>query len=69
MISQQDILNARILIVDDQQYNVLLLEQILQDDGYTSYASTMDPTQVCALHRKHRILLDLHMPVMDGFEV
>ena len=72
MISQQEILKARILIVDDQKYNVLLLEQILQDEGYTNYASTTDPTQVCDLHSKNcydLILLDLHMPVMDGFEV
>jgi PAS domain S-box-containing protein len=72
MISQQDILNARILIVDDQENDVLLLEQILHDYGYTSYSSTTNPTQVCELHRKHcydLILLDLHMPVMDGFLV
>jgi DNA-binding response OmpR family regulator len=72
MISQQEILNARILIVDDQQYNVLLLEQVLYDEGYTSFTATTDPTQVCELHRQHcfdLILLDLHMPVMDGFVV
>lgn len=72
MISQQDIFNARILIVDDQKYNVLLLEQILCDEGYTRCRSTMDPSQVCELHRKHHfdlILLDLNMPIMDGFEV
>lgn len=72
MISQQEILKARILIVDDQEYNVLLLEQILQDEGYTNFSATMDPTQVCDLHSKNcydLILLDLHMPVMDGFEV
>jgi len=35
-------------------------------------AATLDPQQVCALHRAHRydlILLDLQMPVMDGFGV
>jgi PAS domain S-box-containing protein len=72
MISEQEILNARILVVDDQQYNVQLLEQMLSDSGYTSISTTTDPTQVCELHRKHcydLILLDLNMPVMDGFKV
>jgi CheY-like chemotaxis protein len=34
--------------------------------------STMNPREVCALHRKHHydlILLDLQMPGMDGFQV
>jgi len=67
-----DILNARILIVDDQEVNVSLLEQLLGEAGYTSVASTMKPQEVCALHRKNRydlILLDLQMPGMDGFQV
>ena len=67
-----DILNASILIVDDQEANVRLLAQMLQEAGYTSVSSTMDPREVCALHRKNRydlILLDLQMPGMDGFQV
>jgi PAS domain S-box-containing protein len=67
-----DILNAGILIVDDQEANVSLLAQMLREAGYTSVASTMDPREVCALHRKNRydaILLDLQMPGMDGFQV
>ena len=35
MISKRDILNATILIVDDQDANVRLLEQMLSDAGYT----------------------------------
>ena len=71
-ISEVDILNARILIVDDQETNVALLEQMLRDAGYLNVASTMCPREVCAQHRKHHydlILLDLQMPGMDGFEV
>ena len=72
MVSTADILNASILIVDDQESNVSLLEQLLSEAGYTCVASTMNPQEVCALHRKNRydlILLDLQMPGMDGFQV
>jgi len=72
MISATDILHARILIVDDQEANVLLLEQMLREAQYTSIASTMDPSQVCELHLLNHydlILLDLQMPGMDGFQV
>src|SRR5665647_3065471 len=72
MISTADILNASILIVDDQEDHVLLLERLLRDSGYVSITSTMDPGEVCELHLKNRydlILLDLQMPRMDGFQV
>jgi PAS domain S-box-containing protein len=72
MIETPDILNASILIVDDQESNIILLEQLLSQAGYTSVSSTMNPQEVCALHRKNSydlILLDLQMPAMDGFQV
>lgn len=72
MLSAVEILNARILIVDDQETNVQLIEQLLQEAGYTCVDSTMNSQEVCALHRKNRydlILLDLQMPGMDGFQV
>ena len=72
MITESEILDASILIADDQPANVQLFKQLLADAGYTRIASTMNPLEVCALHTEHRydvILLDLLMPVMDGFQV
>jgi two-component system cell cycle response regulator len=72
MVSNADILNASILIVDDQEANVRLLEQMLGEAGYRRMTSTTDPHAVCALHRANHydlILLDLLMPGMDGFQV
>ena len=72
MIGELEIHSARILIVDDQEANVVLLARMLAGSGYTSVTSTMNPLEVCPLHREHRydlILLDLQMPGMDGFQV
>jgi len=72
MLTDTDLQNARILIVDDQSAHVHLLERLLKEAGYLNVAATLDPKQVCALHREHRydlILLDLQMPGMDGFGV
>jgi PAS domain S-box-containing protein len=71
-LAESEILNASVLIVDDQESNVSLLRQMLEGAGHTRIASTMDPREVCALHRKNAydlILLDLQMPGMDGFQV
>ncbi len=72
MISSSDILHGKVLIVDDQDTNVLLLERMLRGAGYDSVASTTNPGEVCELHRKNcfdLILLDLQMPGTDGFQV
>jgi PAS domain S-box-containing protein len=72
MTLSAEILKASILIVDDQMANVQLLEQLLGEAGYSNVTACMNPEEVCTLHRKNRydlILLDLQMPVMDGFQV
>lgn len=72
MISEQDILRARILIVDDQEANTELLTQVLAGAGYTAVSAINDPKQVCELYRRNHydlIMLDLLMPGMDGFQV
>jgi adenylate cyclase len=72
MVNSSEILEARILVVDDQEANVLLLVRMLRGAGYSSVTATMDPHQVCELHRQNPyslILLDLQMPGLDGFQV
>jgi diguanylate cyclase (GGDEF)-like protein len=72
MMGARAILDASILIVDDQESNVSLLEQLLSAAGYTHVTSTMNPHGVCAMHRENNydlILLDLQMAGMDGFQV
>lgn len=71
-LDAHDILNANILVVDDQQANIDLLGQMLHESGYSRITTTLNSKEVCALHRKNHydlILLDLQMPDMDGFQV
>ena len=64
--------NASILIVDDELANVRLLEKIFSTMRYGNVISTQDPCQVVPLFQEHNvdlILLDLDMPVLDGYGV
>lgn len=64
--------NAKVLLVDDEQYNLLLLEEILKNAGYRHLLSTTDPRQALPLFIEKQpdiLLLDLHMPHLDGFAV
>jgi putative two-component system response regulator len=64
--------DARILVVDDERVNVVLLERILEQDGYTNVRSTTRSDEAVALYDEFEpdlVLLDLHMPGLDGFAV
>ena len=72
MISAAEILNAKVLIVDDQEVGAELLNEILTRAGYTDVTCTTNPYEVCELHRLNSynvILLDMQMSGMNGFQV
>lgn len=67
-----DFSTARILIVDDQPPNVRLLERLLGSHGFRELTGTTDSREVEPLFERIQpdlILLDLHMPYLDGFAV
>jgi cyclic di-GMP phosphodiesterase len=64
--------HARILIVDDEPGNVDLLRRVLERAGFHNLKSTNDPRDAVPLYVETRpdlILLDLHMPHIDGLAV
>ncbi|RZA23527.1 MAG: response regulator, partial [Proteobacteria bacterium] len=64
--------NARILIVDDNLPNTRLIERILESGGLNNFRSLHNGREALATVKQFEpdlILLDLHMPDVDGFEV
>jgi putative two-component system response regulator len=67
-----DLHDAHILIVDDQESNILLLERLLEHHGYKHVTSIKDSSQTLTHFEQGApdlLLLDLQMPDPDGFEV
>lgn len=72
MLDKNDILKAKILIVDDESSNIIVLETALKQAKYSSITSTTDSREAAMLYQELRpdlVLLDLRMPNLDGFEV
>src|ERR1043166_4497964 len=72
MITPDDLLEARILMVDDQQENLDLLTDILTARGYRHLTAISDSREAVSRYaalRPHLVLLDITMPHLDGFEV
>jgi cyclic di-GMP phosphodiesterase len=71
-VEQNLLTTARILIVDDQPSNLMLLEGILQEADFTSTYSITDSRKTLEAFTEYRpalVLLDLQMPYLDGFAV
>ena len=68
MISESEILAARILVIGDQESSVLLYK-LLSDAGYSRVSSTANPPgagELDEIVRYDLIVLDLQMAVIDG---
>ena len=71
-MTDNEILNAKILIIDDADANLRLLEALLAKEGFEQVISTADSTKTIDLFTAFQpdlILLDLMMPVLDGYEI
>ena len=71
-MNEADILNTKILIVDDAEANLKLLEDLLTREGFHQIISTTDSTRALDLFiafQPDLILLDLMMPELDGYAV
>lgn len=63
---------AKIMIVDDEPYNVLVVRKFLQQGGYSHFISSTDPSTMLDLLRREQpdlLLLDLMMPEVSGVEI
>jgi signal transduction histidine kinase len=63
---------ARVLIIDDEPANTRILERLLENAGYTDVRATNDPLEgmaLCETWRPDLLLLDLHMPEVDGYSI
>ena len=69
---KESILKHKILIVDDQLPNIILLENILNLTGFNEILSTTDSTSALEKIETHKpdiLLLDLMMPEVTGFDI
>ncbi len=62
---------SKILIVDDEPFNIDYIEQELEDAGYELLSAINGQEALDRIHAEmpDLVLLDIMMPVMDGFEV
>jgi putative two-component system response regulator len=71
-MQKEIIQNSRILIIDDQAENVLLLERALRGAGYRHLMTLTDSRKVLATFNEFQpdlIATDLRMPFIDGFSL
>jgi putative two-component system response regulator len=72
MIPEEEILSAKILIVDDQEVSNRLLAEMLRKAGYNNITCVSDSRDAADTYddlKPDVLILDLHMPYLDGFQV
>lgn len=72
LVDPQEILARRILVIDDEEANVLLLRTLLEREGYTDIHCLTQSSTALASYMELEpdlVLLDLMMPEIDGFQL
>ena len=62
---------VKILIVDDEEINRIMLREILSESGYRDFIEAGNGREAVEVPRQHRpdiVLLDVIMPGMSGIE-
>ncbi len=70
-VTKEILENSRILIVEDNQLNLLLAKTILRKQNFKKVDSAENGQAAIEMIEKSDydvILMDLHMPIMDGYE-
>ena len=63
---------SRILVIDDEDANILLLANVLEREGYTDIHTVTNSSEALAAYiavEPDLVLLDLMMPEVDGFQL
>lgn len=71
-LSDEELFASKILLADDNPVNVTLLERLLSKSGYTNITgvtSSLKAEELCLSDPPDLLILDLHMPVKDGYGV
>jgi DNA-binding response OmpR family regulator len=72
LVTAAQLRSRRILIVDDEEANVLLLKTLLEREGYNHLMCLTNPLAALESfvdYEPHLVLLDLMMPDMDGYQL
>ena len=67
-----DIKRAKILVVDDELHNLVLINEVLSLNGYKHVTTMQEPEKAVQLFESEHfdlIVLDINMPALDGFAV
>ena len=72
LIQPSEILSRRVLAIDDEEPNLLLLRSMLEREGYSDVHCLTDPKKAMQAYldlEPDLVLLDLMMPEVDGFQL
>jgi len=72
MLMGNEVKSASILVVDDEPFNVEILLDLLEIEGFTDVTGINDPVKAVQLYKDKSfdlVLLDINMPSLNGFQV